>query len=110
MDIGRFFYENAIPFNVATSPSYFNMLRSVGAYGRGLKPPSMYDLKTWVLKEELKNTEKNVNEIRKTWAKTGVTIMSDGWSDIKNRSLINILVNNPYGTVFLKSVEASDQV
>ncbi|KAL0919971.1 hypothetical protein M5K25_009065 [Dendrobium thyrsiflorum] len=36
--------------------------------------------------------------------------MSDGWSDIKHRSLINILINNPYGTVFLRSVEASDQV
>ncbi|KAL0922278.1 hypothetical protein M5K25_006251 [Dendrobium thyrsiflorum] len=44
MDIGRFFFENAIPFNVATSPAYFNMLRFVGLYGRGLKAPSMYEL------------------------------------------------------------------
>ncbi|PKU67521.1 hypothetical protein MA16_Dca016245 [Dendrobium catenatum] len=36
--------------------------------------------------------------------------MSDGWSDIKHRSLINIFINNPYGTVFLRSIEASDQV
>ncbi|XP_020682348.1 uncharacterized protein LOC110099509 [Dendrobium catenatum] len=35
---------------------------------------------------------------------------ADRWSDIKNRSLINILVNNPYGTVFLRSIEASDEV
>ncbi|XP_028554508.1 uncharacterized protein LOC114580607 [Dendrobium catenatum] len=40
-DIGRFFYENAIPFNVATSPAYYNMIRSVGAFGRGFKPPTM---------------------------------------------------------------------
>ncbi|KAL0913450.1 hypothetical protein M5K25_016912 [Dendrobium thyrsiflorum] len=33
-----------------------------------------------------------------------------GISDIKHRSLINILINNPYGTMFLRSVEASDQV
>ncbi|KAD3337602.1 hypothetical protein E3N88_33122 [Mikania micrantha] len=29
LDIGRFFYENGIPFNVATSPSFNSMLRSV---------------------------------------------------------------------------------
>ncbi|KAL0906334.1 hypothetical protein M5K25_024821 [Dendrobium thyrsiflorum] len=110
MDIGRFFFENAIPFNVATSPAYFNMLRSVGLYGRGLKAPSMYELRTWILKEELHNTEQSIEEIKRTWSETGVTIMSDGWSDMKSRSLINILVNNPYGTVFLRSVEASDEV
>ncbi|KAL0923237.1 hypothetical protein M5K25_007284 [Dendrobium thyrsiflorum] len=110
LDIGRFFFENAIPFNVATSPAYFNMLRSVGLYGRGLKAPSMYELRTWILKEELHNTEQSIEEIKRTWSETGVTIMSDGWSDMKSRSLINILVNNPYGTVFLRSVEASDEV
>ncbi|KAI0503611.1 hypothetical protein KFK09_014545 [Dendrobium nobile] len=36
--------------------------------------------------------------------------MSDGWSDMKSWSLINILINNPYGTVFLRSVKASDEV
>ncbi|XP_028551493.1 uncharacterized protein LOC114579844 [Dendrobium catenatum] len=110
MDIGRFFFENAIPFNVATSPAYFSMMRSVGLYGRGLKAPSMYELRTWILKEELQNTERSIGEIKRTWIETGVTIMSDGWSDMKSRSLINILVNNPYGTVFLRSVEASDEV
>ncbi|KAI0515964.1 hypothetical protein KFK09_008635 [Dendrobium nobile] len=110
MDIGRFFFENAIPFNVATSPAYFSMMRSVGLYGRGLKAPSMYELRTWILKEELQNTERTIDEIKRTWIETGVTIMSDGWSDMKSRSLINILVNNPYGTVFLRSVEASDEV
>ncbi|KAL0907910.1 hypothetical protein M5K25_022364 [Dendrobium thyrsiflorum] len=36
--------------------------------------------------------------------------MSDGWSDMKSRSLINILVDNPYGMVFLRSIEASDEI
>ncbi|KAL0914195.1 hypothetical protein M5K25_017706 [Dendrobium thyrsiflorum] len=37
---------NAIPFNAATSPSYYNMIRSIGVYGRRLRPPSIYDLRT----------------------------------------------------------------
>ncbi|KAI0513379.1 hypothetical protein KFK09_009396 [Dendrobium nobile] len=44
-DIGRFFYENVISFNVATSPVYCNMIRSVGAFERGIvdaeKKPAM---------------------------------------------------------------------
>ncbi|KAL0914696.1 hypothetical protein M5K25_015065 [Dendrobium thyrsiflorum] len=34
--------------------------------------------------------------------------MSGEWSYIKNINLINILINNSYGYVFLKSIEASD--
>ncbi|XP_062103487.1 uncharacterized protein LOC133814558 [Humulus lupulus] len=110
LDIGRFFFENGIPFNCARSPSYFNMLRSVGNYGRGLKAPTMHEMRTWILKEEEKTTSEIVNEIKATWKRTGVSLLSDGWSDMRNRSLINFLVNNPYGTVFLKTIDASDCV
>ncbi|KAL0924370.1 hypothetical protein M5K25_005189 [Dendrobium thyrsiflorum] len=37
---------NAIPFNVATSPSYFNMIHSKGVHGCGLKHPPTHDLRT----------------------------------------------------------------
>ncbi|XP_019160773.1 PREDICTED: uncharacterized protein LOC109157329 [Ipomoea nil] len=36
--------------------------------------------------------------------------MSDGWQDIRHRSLINFLVINPSGTVFWKCVDASEHV
>ena len=36
--------------------------------------------------------------------------MSDGWSDGKNRNIINFLVSCPQGTMFLRSVDASDRV
>ncbi|KAL0915272.1 hypothetical protein M5K25_015677 [Dendrobium thyrsiflorum] len=38
----------------------------------------------------------------------GVTIMFDSCSDIMNRSLITILINNTYGAIFLKSIKTSD--
>ncbi|KAM0041362.1 putative ribonuclease H-like superfamily [Helianthus debilis subsp. tardiflorus] len=110
LDIGRFFYENGIPFHAATSPSFTSMLRSVGNFGRGLKPPTMHELRTWILKEEVKTTTEMVNDIKATWKTTGVSLLSDGWSDMRNRSLINFLVNNQYGTVFLKTVDASNCV
>ena len=36
--------------------------------------------------------------------------MPDGWSDGKNRTIINFLVSCPQGTMFLRSVDASDRV
>ncbi|CAH9078826.1 unnamed protein product [Cuscuta europaea] len=109
-DVGRFFFENGIPFNVANSPSFINMCRAIGNYGRGFRPPSAYELSHWILDEEVKTTEKLVEEVKSTWTQTGVSILSDGWKDMRGRQLINFLVNNPYGTVFLKSVDASAHV
>ena len=106
LDLGRFFYENGIPFNVANSPSFVSMLRSVGNYGRGLKPPTMYKLRNWILQEEVKTTNTIVDEIKATWKTTRVSLLSDGWSDTRNRSLINFLVNNQHGKLFLKRVDA----
>ncbi|KAL4570311.1 hypothetical protein LXL04_025963 [Taraxacum kok-saghyz] len=70
LDIGRFFFENGIPFNPATSPSYYSMMRSIGNYGRGFKPPSMHELRTWVLQAEVKTTTMIVDDIRATWKTT----------------------------------------
>ena len=36
--------------------------------------------------------------------------MSDGWIDGKNCTIINFLVSYPQGTMFLRSVDASDKV
>ncbi|KAK2648527.1 hypothetical protein Ddye_016016 [Dipteronia dyeriana] len=110
MDIARFFYENGLPFNVANSPSFTNMLRLVGNYGCGLKGPTAHELSTTFLMAEEANTQSIVAEVKKTWIQTGVSIMSDGWKDMRGRQMLNFLVNNLYGTVFLKSVDASDVV
>lgn len=104
--LGGFFYANFIPFNMTTSPSYFNMIRLIGAYDQGLKPLSMYDLRTWILMEELSSTKKDIQGIRRTWSQRGVTITSD----LKKTILMNILVNNSYVTIFLKFIEASHLV
>ena len=70
----------------------------------------MHEISSWILKEEVKITEVFVNDVRKTWIQIGVSILSDGWKDMRGRSLINFLVNNPYGTIFLRSIDASDVV
>ena len=51
-----------------------------------------------------------LEKYKKEWKKIGCTLMSDGWSDKKNKSLTNFLVNNPSGIVFLKSVDTSNVI
>jgi len=49
-----------------------------------------------------------LEEYKEEWKRTGYTIMSDGWTDKKRRSICNFLVNSPKGTIFLYSLNTSD--
>ncbi|XP_042460162.1 uncharacterized protein LOC122043620 [Zingiber officinale] len=108
--IGRFIYSAALPFNVVNDPYWLPMVEGIAEYGRGFKPPSMHELRTWILKGVVDGINLIYEEHKKAWKKYGCTIMSDGWTDGKNRSLINFLVNSPAGTFFLKSIDASDSI
>jgi hypothetical protein len=105
--IARFFYRNGIAFNVAHSKSFKLMVEAIGNYGAHLKPPSYHELRVPMLKEELRITNELLESNRKEQAKYGCSIMADGWTDTKGRTLINFLVNSPAGTMFVKSVDAS---
>ncbi|XP_004212064.1 uncharacterized protein LOC100200506 [Hydra vulgaris] len=85
-------------------------MKDVCGFRRGFKPPTMYELQTWILKEEKNAILFIVHEAKLSWIETGCSIMSDGWTYTNGRTLINFLVNNPKGTYFLKSIDASDQV
>lgn len=108
--VGRFIYSAALPFNVVNDPYWLPMVEGIAEYGRGFKPPSMHELRTWILKAEVDDINLIYEEHRKAWQKYGCTIMSDGWTDGKSRSLINFLVNSPSGTFFLKSIDASASI
>lgn len=40
----------------------------------------------------------------------GCSIMCDGWTTITKRNLLNFLVYSPHGTVFIKSVDATEHI
>ncbi|XP_059283523.1 uncharacterized protein LOC132037084 [Lycium ferocissimum] len=108
--VARFFYDNGIPFNVARSKSFKEAIEAVGRYGPNLKPPSYHELRVLLLRKEVELTNEIINKHRQEWLKYGCSIMADGWSDRKQRTLINFLVNSPYGTVFMESIDASSFV
>ena len=84
------------------------MVELIGRHGPGLKPPSYYEIRVKYLKQEVEKTNLIVEEHKLFWKKYGCTIMTDGWTDRKRRTILNFLVNSPRGTVFLKSIDASD--
>ncbi|RVX06268.1 hypothetical protein CK203_027563 [Vitis vinifera] len=51
--IGRFMYSKGLPFNTMNDPYWFPMIDAVTNFGPGFKPPSMHELRTWILKEEV---------------------------------------------------------
>uniref|UniRef100_A0A8R7R0G4 DUF659 domain-containing protein n=1 Tax=Triticum urartu TaxID=4572 RepID=A0A8R7R0G4_TRIUA len=84
------------------------MIEMIGNFGKGFKPPSYHEVRVKFLKLEVKRTMNFLSEYKEEWKKTGCTIMSDGWTHKKKRSIYNFLVNSPKGTVFLTSIDTSD--
>lgn len=106
--IGRFFYELGTDLSAATSPSFQRMITAALGCGQiGYKLPSCQELKGWILKEEVKEMQQYVKDVRNSWANTGCSILLDGWMDEKGRNLINVLADCPKGTIYIRSCDIS---
>ncbi|KVH88103.1 hypothetical protein Ccrd_024511 [Cynara cardunculus var. scolymus] len=64
MDIARCFYENGMSFNISSNLPFIYMVRSIGNYGRGLKPPSRNEAGNWMLNEEVMTTSWDASVIK----------------------------------------------
>jgi len=49
--------------------------------------------------------KQNLEPIQASWTKYGCSIMTDGWNDMKQQNIINILVYSYRGTIFLRSID-----
>ena len=106
----RWMYDVAIPFNTVNYASFQPMLEAIEQYGVGYKGPSFHDVRVTNLKKELALTKDSMKDHFIEWSKNGCSIMSDGWTDRKERSLVNFLVNSSRGTMFMKFIDASSMV
>ena len=78
--------------------------------GMGIEPPSPYEIKHKYLDMEYKDMEAYVNIQREKWKTYGCTIMSDGWTGPTKLSIINFMVYSKGNIIFLKSVDASNNI
>ncbi|XP_015932601.1 uncharacterized protein LOC107458900 [Arachis duranensis] len=108
--LAQWFYQAGIPLNPVKLKSFQEILWAVGSFGPNLPTPSYHALRVLLLNEELDYTKGLLKGHKEQWEKYGCSIMSDAWTDKRQRSIINFLVNSPAGTMFLKSIDASDYV
>ena len=82
------------------------MVEAIGQYGPNMKPPSYHELRVPILHKEVEYTKNLLKDHNVAWMKYGVSIMSDGWTDRRNRTLMNFLVNCLVGTMLMESIDA----
>jgi len=72
-------------------------------------PPSMDGLRTTILEREKQLCRDGLASFQESLQLTGATITSDGWSDVRRRPLLNLLVVSPKGEMFLKAVDTGGE-
>jgi hypothetical protein len=102
-------YEAAIPFHALSLESFTRACMATGEYGSSYRPPSMYMYREPLLKRAVLRTKESLVDHVAEWGKTGCSLMTDGWSDRKMRSVINLCVHCRLGTTFYKSDEDSEE-
>ena len=106
MVIGILFYHACIPTNIMNSFYFKPMLDVIFTIGPGYKGPNYHKLLVNLLKDAKKEVQLLVNSYCANWAKIVCTIMGNGWTNNRQRTLINFPVYYPQGISFVKYVDA----
>ncbi|GKD60739.1 putative ribonuclease H-like domain-containing protein [Tanacetum coccineum] len=107
LKIMRGLCANGIPFNVLRNPHFQEMVSAINKAPDGYKPPSSEKARTVLLDECVRDVEKDLTPIKDTWYSQGVSIVSDGWSNVKHNPLINVLAVNSRGAMFMYAEDFS---
>ncbi|XP_031260567.1 uncharacterized protein LOC116118736 isoform X2 [Pistacia vera] len=108
MAVARFMYDAGLPFSASNSYFFQQMADAIAAVGPGYKMPSYHSLRSKLLNRIVQDAGAYCEELRKTWEVTGCSVLVDRWMDKTGRTAFNFFVYCPKGTLFLKSVDASD--
>ncbi|KAM3266919.1 putative protein isoform X1 [Capsicum annuum] len=106
--IAEFFYHNAIPFSVAKSLYYQEMVDAIIECEAEYKAPCTEKLGTNLLEKVKIDINDGYKRLRDEWKETGCTILCDCWSDGRTKCLVVFSVACAKGTAFLRSVDVSD--
>jgi len=108
--VARLFYACGIPFSIADSPFFKAAMTAVAKCDSSYKTPNRQRISSQMLADEVHDVQKYIESFKKEALKHGVTLMSDGWTDVNNKPIINFLVATGDGCIFLKSVDTSGTV
>ncbi|XP_024013786.1 uncharacterized protein LOC18009814 [Eutrema salsugineum] len=60
-----------------------------------------------LLNEDVQRTKEKLKVLEEEWDREGCSVMTDSWTDMKRRSIMNLCVNSRGGTCFLSSKDTS---
>jgi hypothetical protein len=105
--VARFLYACGVPFNVLRSPYWHSMVKAINKAPIGYKSPRYEKARTVLLDKEKAKVKRALTRFTDGWADVGVSIVSDGWTNVRNQHLINILGVSSTGAVFLGAHDSS---
>ncbi|KAK9993540.1 hypothetical protein SO802_023243 [Lithocarpus litseifolius] len=110
MAVARWMYDACIPIN-AMNPSYYQpIFNAVASYSRGYRGLNYHALRVPSLREAKREVQLIVDSHRSYSANISCTIMADGWTYTRYKTLINFLVYCPKGIIFIHFVDTFNLV
>ncbi|WVZ96482.1 hypothetical protein U9M48_042115 [Paspalum notatum var. saurae] len=83
------------------------MVTAIKNAPKDYKGPNSEKARTTLLDACKRSVENDLGALKSTWLTQGVSVVSDGWSDIKNKQLINVTASNSRGSCFLYAEDFS---
>jgi Protein of unknown function (DUF 659)/hAT family C-terminal dimerisation region len=104
----EFFYSANIPFATARSASFKKAVRMTSEMRTSYLPPSYHSIRKKLLDETKLKIKAQITERSKMFIRTyGATLAGDGWSDVKDQPLLNMMCVSPAGEEFLGAIDTS---
>ena len=108
--IADFFMANGISFNATRSPYYKEMVKKIQAAGIGYVPPGYNKMRTSLLDRGVTRMQVLMEDLKQSWVHSGCSIVMDGWTNIQQRPLLNVIVTSPEGPYFLRAIDCSGKL
>jgi len=86
----QFLFACGIPFNVVRSPYWHEMVAAIHIAPPGYMSPGYDKARTLGLDKEKAKVQNALGQFTNEWNNHGVSIVSDGWTNVKGEPLINI--------------------
>eukprot|EP00253_Pinus_taeda_P015575 PITA_15575 len=85
------------------------MVSTINDAPKGFKNPGYDKARTVGLEHEKAKMSHSLNRMTRSWTDHGVSIVSDGWTNVKGKPLISVLVVSVSGAIFLSAYDYSDK-
>jgi len=73
-------------------------------------PPGYNKMRTSLLDKGVTKLQGLMGDLKKSWLHLGCSIVMDGWTDIQQRPLLNIVVTSLAGPYFLRAIDCSGKL